>query len=87
MHGGAWLTVGGMPVDVIFRDLDVVEQRVARAERGAPGRRTPWPAPACSPPRCCAPATLGAPGTTAAELEAAVAAVSAALGVEPPAAR
>ena len=34
MHGGAWLTVAGTAVDVIFRELDVVEERVARAERG-----------------------------------------------------
>lgn len=34
MHGGAWLTVGGTAVDIIFRDLDVVERRVAEAERG-----------------------------------------------------
>jgi hypothetical protein len=34
MHGGAWLTLGGLAVDVLFRDLDVVERHVAAAERG-----------------------------------------------------
>ena len=34
MEGGAWLTVGGAPVDVLFRDLDVVERRLADAEEG-----------------------------------------------------
>jgi hypothetical protein len=34
MHGGAWLTVDGLPVDVLFRDLDVVHARVEDAERG-----------------------------------------------------
>jgi len=34
MNGGAWLTVGGEKVDVILRDLDVVEGWCARAEAG-----------------------------------------------------
>jgi hypothetical protein len=34
MDGGAWLTVGGAPVDVLFRDLDVVEGWLADAEQG-----------------------------------------------------
>jgi hypothetical protein len=34
VHGGAWLTVGGTAVDVLFRDLDVVESRLADAEDG-----------------------------------------------------
>lgn len=34
MNGGAWLTVGGTPVDVLYRDLDAVEEWVADAERG-----------------------------------------------------
>lgn len=34
MEGGAWLTVAGTPVDVLFRDLDVVERRLADAEDG-----------------------------------------------------
>ena len=34
MNGGAWLTVGGEKVDVILRDLDVVEGWCAKAERG-----------------------------------------------------
>lgn len=34
MDGGAWLTLAGTPVDVLFRDLDVVEHRVREAERG-----------------------------------------------------
>jgi hypothetical protein len=34
MHGGAWLTLGDLAVDVIFRDLDVVERHVTAAERG-----------------------------------------------------
>lgn len=33
-NGGAWLTVEGRRVDVHYRDLDVVEHEVARAERG-----------------------------------------------------
>lgn len=35
MNGGAWLTVGGERVDVILRDLDVVETWSARAHRGS----------------------------------------------------
>jgi hypothetical protein len=35
VHGGAWLTVGGLAVDVLFRDLDIVERRLADARRGA----------------------------------------------------
>lgn len=34
MNGGAWLTVAGLKVDVILRDLDVVEHWSARAEEG-----------------------------------------------------
>lgn len=34
MNGGAWLTVEGEKVDVILRDLDVVEHWSARAEQG-----------------------------------------------------
>ena len=34
MHGGAWLTVDGLAVDVLFRDLDVVELRLAQAAAG-----------------------------------------------------
>jgi hypothetical protein len=34
MHGGAWLALGDLAVDVIFRDLDVVERHVTAAERG-----------------------------------------------------
>jgi hypothetical protein len=34
VHGGAWLTVGGTAVDVLFRDLDLVERRLAEAEAG-----------------------------------------------------
>ena len=34
VHGGAWLTVGGTAVDVLFRDLDVVEGWVADAQEG-----------------------------------------------------
>ncbi|WP_020660120.1 nucleotidyltransferase domain-containing protein [Amycolatopsis benzoatilytica] len=33
-NGGAWLTVGGRPVDVHYRDLDVVEHELAEAEKG-----------------------------------------------------
>jgi predicted nucleotidyltransferase len=35
VHGGAWLTVGGLPVDVLFRDLDRVEAAMVDASRGA----------------------------------------------------
>jgi predicted nucleotidyltransferase len=34
VHGGAWLTVGDTPVDVLFRDLDRVEGWLADAEEG-----------------------------------------------------
>jgi hypothetical protein len=34
MHGGAWLTVDGTAVDVLFRDLDVVEGWIEEAQRG-----------------------------------------------------
>jgi hypothetical protein len=34
MNGGAWLTIDGRKVDVLLRDLDVVEDWSARAERG-----------------------------------------------------
>jgi len=34
VHGGAWLTVEGTPVDVLFRDLDTVEAWLADAEHG-----------------------------------------------------
>lgn len=34
MNGGAWLTVGGAKVDVLLRDLDVVERWSARAADG-----------------------------------------------------
>ncbi len=34
MNGGAWLTYAGEKVDVILRDLDVVEHWCARAEEG-----------------------------------------------------
>jgi len=93
-------------VDVIFRDVDVVERHVAAAERGefellaqavlcaAHGRlaeRREW---VLNEKRLVSragldevQARLGAAGTTAAELEATVAAVSAALGVAPLAAR
>lgn len=33
-NGGAWLTVEGRRVDVHYRDLDVVEREIDRAERG-----------------------------------------------------
>ena len=33
-NGGAWLTVGGSPADVHYRDLDVVEHELAEAEKG-----------------------------------------------------
>jgi predicted nucleotidyltransferase len=33
-NGGAWLTVEGRPVDVHYRDLDVVDRVLAEAERG-----------------------------------------------------
>lgn len=34
VNGGAWLTVADTPVDVLFRDLDVVERWCAEAEHG-----------------------------------------------------
>ncbi len=34
VNGGAWLTVEGTPVDVLFRDLDVVERWLADAREG-----------------------------------------------------
>ncbi len=34
VHGGAWLEVGGLPVDVLFRDLDRVEAAMLAASRG-----------------------------------------------------
>jgi hypothetical protein len=34
MNGGAWLTVDGLKVDVMLRDLDVVGHWSAEAERG-----------------------------------------------------
>ena len=34
MNGGAWLTCGGEKVDVLLRDLDVVEHWTRRAEEG-----------------------------------------------------
>ncbi len=33
-NGGAWLTIDGRPVDVHYRDLDVVEHELAEARRG-----------------------------------------------------
>jgi hypothetical protein len=34
VHGGAWLTVDGLTVDVLFRDLDVVEPWMEDARQG-----------------------------------------------------
>lgn len=34
MNGGAWLTLGDLPVDVLFRDLDRVERWLEAAEQG-----------------------------------------------------
>jgi len=34
VHGGAWLTVADTPVDVLFRDLDLVEAWLADANAG-----------------------------------------------------
>ena len=34
MNGGAWLTIEDTPIDVLFRDVDVVERWLADAERG-----------------------------------------------------
>ncbi|MFI1968485.1 DNA polymerase subunit beta [Streptomyces cinnamoneus] len=33
-NGGAWLTIDGRPVDVHYRDLDVVEHELAEARQG-----------------------------------------------------
>src|SRR5689334_21825050 len=34
MNGGAWLRIGGDKVDVLLRDLDVVDHWTRRAENG-----------------------------------------------------
>lgn len=34
VNGGAWLTLDGLPVDVIFRDLDTVEEWLREARHG-----------------------------------------------------
>ena len=34
VNGGAWLTIDGTPVDVLFRDLDTVEMWLAEAQEG-----------------------------------------------------
>jgi predicted nucleotidyltransferase len=34
VNGGAWLTIDGTPVDVLFRDLDVVERWLGDAQEG-----------------------------------------------------
>ena len=34
VNGGAWLTVGSTPVDVLFRDLDAVERWLGEAREG-----------------------------------------------------
>jgi hypothetical protein len=34
VNGGAWMTIGGAAVDVLFRDLDVVERWLGDAEHG-----------------------------------------------------
>lgn len=34
MNGGAWLLVGGQRVDVLYRDLDAIDRRMAESERG-----------------------------------------------------
>jgi hypothetical protein len=34
MNGGGWLTVDGLAVDVLYRDLDTVERRLSEAEQG-----------------------------------------------------
>jgi predicted nucleotidyltransferase len=34
VNGGAWLTVDGLAVDVLFRDLDEVERRIDEAREG-----------------------------------------------------
>jgi hypothetical protein len=33
-NGGAWLQIDGLPVDVHYRDLDVVEHELAEAQHG-----------------------------------------------------
>ena len=33
-NGGAWLTIDGTPVDVLFRDLDTVESWLSEAQEG-----------------------------------------------------
>jgi predicted nucleotidyltransferase len=96
MHGGAWLTIGGTPVDVIFRDLDAVERWLREARLAAAvlcvahgrlaGRRE-WVLNEKGLVRRAglAPvqALLAAPGATSAELADTVAAVVSALGTEP----
>ncbi len=34
VHGGAWLSIDGTPIDVLFRDLDIVEPWLRQAQRG-----------------------------------------------------
>jgi hypothetical protein len=34
VDGGGWLTIGGMPVDILYRDLGRVESVIADCERG-----------------------------------------------------
>jgi hypothetical protein len=34
VNGGAWLTVGGLAVDVLYRDLDEAERRLREAQAG-----------------------------------------------------
>ena len=34
VNGGAWLTLGGLPVDVLYRDLDDVERWLREARAG-----------------------------------------------------
>jgi predicted nucleotidyltransferase len=34
VNGGAWLTIDGTPIDVLFRDLDAIERWHADAQRG-----------------------------------------------------
>lgn len=34
MHGGAWLTVESTPIDVLFRDLDIVAGWMEEAQHG-----------------------------------------------------
>lgn len=34
VNGGGWLTVAGLPVDVLFRDLDTIEVWLREAEQG-----------------------------------------------------